>query len=33
MPLQEAMSSLDQGKRYVAEGYTWLKKELSATTR
>lgn len=33
MPLQEVMSSLDQGKRYVAEGHPWLKKELSTTTR
>jgi len=33
MPLQEALSSLDQGKRYVAEGCAWLRKELSATTR
>jgi hypothetical protein len=32
MPLQEAMSSLDMGKGYVAEGYDWLKQEVSKTT-
>jgi hypothetical protein len=33
VPLQEAMRSLDQGKRYVMEGYPWVEKELSATPR
>lgn len=26
--LKSAMKSLDQGKRYVFEGYSWLEKEL-----
>lgn len=31
MPLQEALTSLDMGKTYVAEGYDWLEQELSKT--
>lgn len=28
MPFSEAMLSLDQGKRYISEGYDWLEKQL-----
>jgi len=30
--LNSAMESLDQGKRYVFEGYGWLQKELFGST-